>query len=62
MKDKKVLAAAIIAVSICILGWCIKAGIDNFANKDRKVNVKGLAERSCTTAWARSSSRSRPSC
>ena len=45
MKDKKVLAAAIIAVSICILGWCIKAGIDNFANKDRKVNVKGLAER-----------------
>jgi hypothetical protein len=44
MKDKKVLAAAIIAVSICILGWFIKAGIDNFANKDRKVNVKGLAE------------------
>ena len=45
MKDKKVLAATIIAVSICILGWFIKAGIDNFANKDRKVNVKGLAER-----------------
>ncbi len=45
MKDKQILAAAMIAVSICILGWCIKAGIDNFANKDRKVNVKGLAER-----------------
>jgi len=27
------------------LGLCIKGGIDNFANKDRKVKVKGLAER-----------------
>ena len=27
------------------MGWCIKCGIDNFANKDRKVTVKGLAER-----------------
>jgi hypothetical protein len=26
------------------LGWFIKAGIDDFANKDRRVNVKGLAE------------------
>lgn len=28
-----------------VMGWCIKAGIDNFTNKDRKVTVKGLAER-----------------
>lgn len=27
-----------------MLGWFIKAGIDDFANKDRRVNVKGLAE------------------
>ena len=27
------------------MGWCVKAGIDNFTNKDRKVTVKGLAER-----------------
>jgi hypothetical protein len=27
------------------MGWCIKCGIDNFANKDRFVTVKGLAER-----------------
>ena len=40
-----IIAAALIAVSIACLGWFIKAGIDNFANKDRKVNVKGLAER-----------------
>jgi hypothetical protein len=45
MKQKEIIAAALIAVAICVLGWCIKAGIDDFANKDRKVNVKGLAER-----------------
>jgi hypothetical protein len=28
-----------------LLGWCVKSGIDNFSNKDRKVTVKGLAER-----------------
>jgi hypothetical protein len=44
MKQKEIIAAALIAVAICVLGWCIKAGIDDFANKDRKVNVKGLAE------------------
>ena len=31
-------------MGIVCLGWFVKAGIDNFANKDRKVNVKGLAE------------------
>lgn len=34
-----------IAVGIVILGLCIKWGIDDFANKDRKVSVKGLAEK-----------------
>lgn len=37
--------AAIIAVGIIVLGLCIKWGIDDFANKDRRVTVKGLAER-----------------
>jgi hypothetical protein len=37
--------AAIIAIGMILMGWCIKCGIDNFANKDRKVTVKGLAER-----------------
>jgi len=45
MKDNRIIAAALIALGIMWLGWSIKAGIDNFANKDRKVNVKGLAER-----------------
>ena len=44
MKENRVIAAALIAVGIMCMGWFIKAGIDNFANKDRKVNVKGLAE------------------
>ncbi len=45
MKDSKVFPAFLVAASICVLGWFIKAGIDDFANKDRRVNVKGLAER-----------------
>jgi hypothetical protein len=45
MKDNRIIAAALMALGIVCLGWSIKAGIDNFANKDRKVSVKGLAER-----------------
>lgn len=44
-KDSLWLSAAIMAVGIVILGLCIKGGIDDFANKDRKVTVKGLAEK-----------------
>ena len=45
MKENRLMAAALIAVGIICLGWFLKAGIDDFANKDRKVTVKGLAER-----------------
>ena len=44
MKEKNVWGAALIALGLVCLGWFIKAGIDNFAEKDRKVSVKGLAE------------------
>ena len=44
MKEKNIIGAALIALGIVCLGWFIKAGINDFANKDRKVNVKGLAE------------------
>lgn len=37
--------SAIIAVGIIVLGLCIKWGIDDFADKDRSVRVKGLAEK-----------------
>ncbi|MGX8696087.1 MAG: SIMPL domain-containing protein [Prevotella sp.] len=37
--------AIILAIGMIVMGWSIKCGIDNFANKDRKVTVKGLAER-----------------
>lgn len=43
--DMKLLQAAILAVSIAFIGLCIKWGIDDFANKDRNVTVKGLAEK-----------------
>ena len=45
MKENRILASALIALGIVCMGWLMKAGIDNFANKDRKVTVKGLAER-----------------
>ena len=44
MKDK-IISSAIIALGIVVLGMCIKAGMDNFTEKDRKVTVKGLAEK-----------------
>lgn len=37
--------ALILGCAIVILGFCLKAGIDNFVNRDRNVTVKGLAER-----------------
>lgn len=44
MKNKEIISAAIIALGICVLGWFVKAGIDDFVGKDRRVSVKGLAE------------------
>ena len=41
----RVKESIILAIGVMVMGWCIKAGIDNFTNKDRKVTVKGLAER-----------------
>ena len=43
--NKNFISATILAVSIVILGFCIKAGIDNFSFRDRVVTVRGLAER-----------------
>ena len=44
-KYGKVIQASILAVGLLLLGLCIKSGIDNFTNKDRRVTVKGLAEK-----------------
>lgn len=43
--DSRLLQVSILALSIAFLGLCIKMGIDDFANKDRNVTVKGLAEK-----------------
>lgn len=37
--------AAILAIGIIALGFCIKSGLEVLAGKDRKVVVKGLAEK-----------------
>lgn len=42
---KWIYSSTILAFSIIVLGLCLKCGIDDFANKDRKVTVKGLAEK-----------------
>lgn len=42
---KQIIAAAILSVGIALGGFFIYRGINNFADKDRVVTVKGLAER-----------------
>ncbi|MDE5986578.1 MAG: SIMPL domain-containing protein [Prevotella sp.] len=44
-KNERIIQSTILAVSIVILGLCVKGGIDNYAEKDRTVTVKGLAEK-----------------
>ena len=45
VKYEKIIVAAIVAFGLLLLGLCLKGGIDNFTNKDRRVTVKGLAEK-----------------
>lgn len=44
-KSNAIIASVIIGVAIIGLGLCLKAGIDNFANRNRTVTVRGLCER-----------------
>lgn len=44
-KQKLVVSSIILAIGVVVLGFCIKAGLDSFANNSRVVTVKGLAER-----------------
>lgn len=44
MKQTRIIEALTIALAIVILGLCLKAGIDNYTNRDRRVTVKGLSE------------------
>lgn len=43
-KGNRIIEAAIVALGLVVMGYCLKAGIDNFVNKDRQVTVKGLSE------------------
>lgn len=44
MKQTRIIEALTIALAVVILGLCLKAGIDNYTNRDRRVTVKGLSE------------------
>ena len=37
--------AVILAIGIIMLGFCIKSGLESVISKERKVVVKGLAEK-----------------
>ena len=45
MKNSNIISAGLIAVGVVVLGFLLKAGIDNIAFRDREVTVRGLAER-----------------
>ena len=46
MKENQNLVAAIVlAIGMCCMGWFIKSGIQRFKTLDHKVTVKGLSER-----------------
>lgn len=44
MKQSRIIEACVIAVAVVIFGLLLKAGLDNFTNRDRRVTVKGLSE------------------
>lgn len=53
-QGNRIIEAIIVAIGIIIFGICMKSGIDDFVNKDRKVTVKGLSEREVpanTVTW-----------
>jgi len=41
---KQLLPSIVIGAAIVVFGLLLKSGMDNFANKDRRVTVKGLSE------------------
>ena len=44
----KIIPAALLAFGLIVLGFTLKAGIDNIAFRDLEVTVRGLAEREVT--------------
>lgn len=45
MKSSNIISAALIAVGLLALGLTIRSGIKSFSDRDRSVDVRGLAER-----------------
>lgn len=45
MKKTNIISAALISISIIVLAFALKSGIDNIAFRDREVTVRGLSEK-----------------
>lgn len=45
MKTTNIIAAAVLAVGLLALGLCVRSGIKTISDRDRVVDVRGLAER-----------------
>ncbi|MCI9608440.1 MAG: SIMPL domain-containing protein [Muribaculaceae bacterium] len=45
MKSTNIIASAVLAVGLLALGLCVKSGLNSFTDRQRVVDVKGLAER-----------------
>ena len=43
--------AVILTIGIIMLGFCIKSGLESVISKDRKVIVKGLAEKEVASIY-----------
>ncbi len=52
--NKCVLSAIIVSIAIVIFGVLLKCGIDGFSNRDKVVNVKGLAIKEVKADWSQS--------
>lgn len=45
MKANNIIASVIIACGLLALGLCLRSGLNSFSDRDRTVDVKGLAEK-----------------
>lgn len=45
MKTTNIISAAIVAVGLLALGLCLRSGLTSFSDRQRTVDVKGLAEK-----------------
>ena len=45
MKQTNIIASVVLAAGLLALGLCVRSGLNSFTDRQRVVDVKGLAER-----------------